>query len=198
MNHRKVFHDSVTELPEQPSPTPSGLKVNARGVDHGDEQLTVSFSLAIHPKVSDQLEALVASGAVVPVQELNTTYAVGSAEVDPLVTWLTKQGFDNIHVSPDRMSVYARASVSQIEKSLGVEMVRVTRSGITYTATRNAPSLPAEISASVHAIGGLQPFRHANKHFRRMMPKNRLQDPATDGNHTHNMAAPGVPRTPLA
>jgi kumamolisin len=43
-------------------------------------------------------------------------------------------------------------------------MVSVTRNGITYTAAKDAPSLPAEVAQSVHAIIGLQPFRHANKH----------------------------------
>src|SRR5258708_10555082 len=52
-------------------------------------------------------------------------------------------------------------------------MVRVTKDGITYTAARNAPSLPADIAGSVHAIVGLQPFRHAHKHNRRVPPRNR-------------------------
>jgi kumamolisin len=48
-------------------------------------------------------------------------------------------------------------------------MNRVTKDGITYTAAANAPSLPVAVGNSVHAIIGLQPFRHANKHFRRYM-----------------------------
>jgi len=49
----------------------------------------------------------------------------------------------------------------------------VTSDGVTYTAAQNAPSLPANIAGSVHAIGGLQPFRHAHRHNRRITPVNR-------------------------
>ena len=173
MNHRKVFHDSVVELPEQSGVTPSGLKVNAAKPEQGDEEMTLSFSLAIPQQAHDELEAAVARGQVVPVKDLNTKYAVAETEVDPLVNWLKAQGYTIIRVGQDRTSVFVRAKVSQIEKSLGVQMVRVTKNGITYTAARNAPSLPADIANSVHAIVGLQPFRHAHKHSRRVTPRNR-------------------------
>lgn len=56
-------------------------------------------------------------------------------------------------------------------------MVRVTKDGITYTAAKNPPSLPAAVGKNVQAIIGLQPFRHAHKHSRRYFPKsgNRMQ-----------------------
>src|SRR2546422_7313725 len=41
--------------------------------------------------------------------------------------------------SPDRTGVYARATVGQIEKTLQVQTVRVTKAGLTYTAARTAP-----------------------------------------------------------
>jgi kumamolisin len=173
MNHRKIFHDSIVELPEQPGVTPSGLKVNAAKPEQGDEEMTLSFSLAIPQKAHDELEAAVARGEVVPLKDLTTKYAVAETEVDPLVTWLKSQGYTILRVAQDRTSVFVRAKVTQIEKSLGVQMVRVTKDGITYTAARNAPSLPADIANSVHAIVGLQPFRHAHKHNRRVPPRNR-------------------------
>jgi len=173
MNHRKVFHDSIVELPEQPGVTPSGLKVNAAKPEQGDEEMALSFSLAIPQQAHDELEAAVARGEVVPLKDLNTKYAVAETQVDPLVTWLKSQGYTIVHIAQNRTSVFARAKIAQIEKSLGVQMVRVTKDGITYTAARNAPSLPADIAGSVHAIVGLQPFRHAHKHNRRVPPRNR-------------------------
>jgi kumamolisin len=170
MDQRKVFSDSVVELPAQPGVTPSGMKVNAKGVEHDDEKMPVTFSLAPPAGADAALEALVAKGQTVSAQDLQTKYAVAKADVTPLVAWLKKEGFDVDHVSDDGASVFARASVAQIEKSLAVDMVRVTKGGITYNAARNAPSLPADVGAVVNAIGGLQPFRHAIKHFRRIAP----------------------------
>jgi len=166
MSNRKVFHDSIVELPEQLGVTQSGLNVTATRPDHGDEKMEVSFSLAIPKNAQDELEAKVAAGQVVSPDELNAKYSVPQVEVDPLVNWLKNAGYEVTHISHDRTSVFARATVAQIEKSLGVNMVRVTKDGLTYTAARNAPSLPDDIATSVHAIGGLQPFRHAHKHFR--------------------------------
>ena len=45
MSQRKLFHDSVVELPQETAVTPTGMKVNARGPEHSDEKMTVSFAL---------------------------------------------------------------------------------------------------------------------------------------------------------
>ena len=173
MDNRKLFSDSVVQLPDQPGVTPMGLKVNARSIDQTDEKLTVSFSLAPSADSEARLESMVAKGETVSPEILNSTFGVAATELDPLVAWLKNEGFEIESISPDRTGVFARATVSQIERSLAVNMVRVTKGGITYTAARNAPSLPNNIAANVHAIGGLQPFLHAQKHFRWITPKNR-------------------------
>lgn len=169
MEHRKVFHDSVAELPAQPAMTPLGLKVNERDPKQDSEPLQLTFTLTDYDK-EKALEALVAAGKVLPVSALETKYAVPQSRVDALTTWLKSQGFDIMSVSKDRSCVFARATVAQIEHSLQVKMVRVTRNGVTHTAAQSAPSLPADIGAEVDSIGGLQPFLHMHKHFRKITP----------------------------
>ncbi|HEV3342051.1 MAG TPA: protease pro-enzyme activation domain-containing protein, partial [Pirellulales bacterium] len=139
MSPRKVFHDSVAELPVMPGMTPTGLKVNSAKDEHRDEKMTISFSLAVPKDAHDELEALVAQGKVVSPDELKTKYAVKPEAVKKLTDWLKGEGFEIEHVSSDGTSVYARASVGQIERSLSVTMVRVTKDGVTHTAARNAP-----------------------------------------------------------
>jgi kumamolisin len=82
--------------------------------------------------------------------------------------------------------------VDLIEKSLRVDMARVNRDGLTYTAARNAPSLPTAVGDAVQAIGGLQPFRHAHKHFRARVPRlaERLAPAAQDA------AGPAIANSP--
>jgi kumamolisin len=171
MSDRKVFQDSVVPLPKQEGLTHDGLMVNALGLEHRDEKMTILFSLAIPPQAQAQLEERVARGEVVPPDELEKLYAPEAADHEALVAWLKKQGFQILEVSSDGTSVYASASVDQIEKNLEVNMTRVTRNGITYTAARDAPSLPAEVGKGVQAIIGLQPFWHANKHSLKCAPK---------------------------
>jgi kumamolisin len=182
MNGRKVFHDSVVPIPVQTGLTPNGLMVNEASAPHLDEPMTVHFSLALPPEAESSLEEKVARGETVPSEALHRDYNVKQADADALVAWLKGQGFTIDDISPDNTSIYATAPAAEIAKSLQVTMVQVTRGGFTSTAARNAPSLPEDVGAPVHGIGGLQPFLHANKHARLRLP------------HRENRA--GLGRTP--
>jgi kumamolisin len=180
MSDRKIFQNSVTPLPVQEGLTPNGLMVNAAAPEHRDEEMTLLFSLEIPREAQADLEAKVARGEVVPPEEIQKNYSADPADLEALTSWLKEEGFEIKQVSDDRTSVYARASVNQIQQSLGVNMVSVTKDGLTYPAAQNAPSLPAEVGNGVHAIIGLQPFRQAHKQSRRCLPRggNRM---ASDG-----------------
>ncbi len=165
MSDRKVFHDSVVPLPSQDGLTPQGFFVQAVKPEQKKEPMAVLFSLALAKNARAALETKVEKGETISPQELRK-YAPPDADVKSLVDWLNANGFSNVEVAKDRASVYAQAPVDQIEKTLQVAMVRVTKDGLSYTAAQNAPSLPADVGRSVQAIEGLQPFRHANKHSR--------------------------------
>lgn len=109
-------------------------------------------------------------GEVVSPQELERDYGAKAADADKLVAWLKEQGFEVTHVTPNHTAVYARATVAQISRALDVQMTRVSREGMGYNAARTAPSLPANVGDGVHAIVGLQPFRHAYKNSRMRTP----------------------------
>jgi kumamolisin len=178
MSDRKIFQDSITPLPAEPGITPSGLIVNAMTPGRPDETLNVHFSLSVAPGVQAELEQKVAEGETVPLEELNKLYNAKPADKDALVTWLKTNGYEITRTSPD--GIYARAKASQIASSLDVNMVPVTKDGITYTSAQNAPSLPAEVARAVRSINGLQPFKHANKHLRRLLPE---RQPSQRGSH---------------
>jgi kumamolisin len=145
--------------------------VAAAGPEHRDETMTLLFSLAIPDDSHEELRKAVAQGKVIAAKDLTKKYAADPADVKTLVSWLKSEGFKIEQISADRTSVYARGTVDQIQKSLNVQMVRVTKDGITYTAAQDAPSLPAAVAKNVSAIIGLQPFRHAHKHLRMYLPQ---------------------------
>jgi kumamolisin len=182
MSERKTFQDSVMPLPAQPGPTPEGLVVNAAAPERPDETMDVHFSLSIAPDVQAQLEEKVAKGEVVPPEQLEKMYNAKPADTQALSAWLKSHGYEITHTSRD--GIYARAKASQIAKSLEVNMVPVTKNGVTYTAAQNAPSLPVEVANAVRSINGLQPYRQANKHLRRV--------PVEEGNRASADAAVGV------
>src|SRR5450631_1926730 len=135
MSERKLFQDSVTPLPATPGLTPEGLMVNALTPQHPDETMNVHFSLSIAADVQSQLEEKVAKGETVPPEELDKLYNVKPADKDALLTWLKANGYSITHASRD--GIYARAKASQIAKSLDVNMVPVTKDGVTYTSAQN-------------------------------------------------------------
>jgi len=192
MSDRKVFADSITPLPGQPENTMPGLMVNAARPQDANVIMRVLFSLAMPADKQADLEEKVARGEVVSPVELKKNYVADTKDTEALMDWLKTQGFQNIELSPNGTGVYASATTAQIEKSLEVNMVNVTRDGITYTAAKSAPSLPSEVAQSVHAIIGLQPFRHANKH--RILPVHRRKSHLLGT--TGAAAAPAVDKAP--
>src|SRR5580692_834296 len=180
MVERKIFQDSVTPLPVQTGLTPNGLMVQAVQPDQRNDLMTLLFSLSIPKAAQDELEARVAKGEVISFDEMKKSYSPNPADVDQLQNWLRAQGYQIVKVATDGTGVYAKANVAQIEQSLQTRMVRVTKDGLTYTASQNAPSLPADVGKSVHAIIGLQPFRQAHKNIRKRAPKNGNREILSD------------------
>jgi kumamolisin len=127
----------------------------------------VMFSMDTPPDLRKELEEKIAAGETVAAEELQSKYGGDSERADALVKWLKLQGFEILDIAADKSAIYARAPLPVVEGVLQVKMVPVTRDGITYMSAQNAPSLPADVGQPVHAILGLQPFRRAQKHFRR-------------------------------
>ena len=184
---RKVYANSVTPIPVQEGVAPQGFIVHAAESVNKQQEMTVLFSLSIPPAAETDLEAKVAGGQVLsPDQQKN--YEANAGDVDKLVSWLKAQGYEIVQVSPATASVYAKATAAQIEQSLAVNMVNVTKDGLTYVSARNAPSLPEDVGSSVRAILGLQPFRRAHKHARIFL----LRHPARQAARARTAAARAV------
>jgi kumamolisin len=167
MSERKVLQDSVVPLPDEPGLTTAGIFQHGVKPEDMTARMTLVFALRPPQERQDELEARVAAGEVMPVKELNERYRAPEESVNALTDWLTGQGYEIERVSDDRSSVYASAPLSVIESSLKVDMVTVSKEGVTYAAAKNAPSLPERVGADVRAIVGLQPWRRARKHLRR-------------------------------
>lgn len=167
MASRKILHDSVIPLhvdPGESDATPDGASIHAASGAHDDEILPLLFSLELPGDATARLEEMIARGEIATPETLHSDFAVPREQVDRVTEWLKGEGFEITSVSRDGTSVHVRATVRQIRRSLGVDMARVTQDGATYTAARNAPSLPADVGQAVHAIIGLQPFRRPRHH----------------------------------
>ncbi len=195
MTERKVFHDSVVPIPVESGPAPHGLMIQPASREYQDQRMTLHFSLALPSEVEADLEEKVARGETISADALSE-YGAKKADADSLTAWLKTNGFEIEGVSSDNTSIYASAPVAQIEKSLQVQMVRVNREGFTYTAARNAPSLPVSVGEAVQAIGGLQPFRQAHKHSKRRPPRNSNRSALGAAGHAAPGPSPSISNSP--
>jgi kumamolisin len=137
MADRKTFNDSVIPLPRQPGLTPEGVLATAAESQHGDDMMDVHFSLSLPLGAEQQLEARVAKGEVLPLDQLDKIYTTNPDDAKALAAWLKAEGFQIVRQTSD--GIYARGKVSQVAHSLEVEMSRVTKDGVTYNAAQNAP-----------------------------------------------------------
>lgn len=155
---RKVFANSVAPL------TSTGLTVQTWGAaPDSNDTMKLLFSLEIPAEATADLQKRIDKGEIISPKEYLEKYSAPQKGYDDLTKWLKENDFQVTRTSPDRTSVYARSTVANVEKTLKVNIVKVTTKGVTYNAAKNAPSLPADVGASVHAIIGLQPFRQAKK-----------------------------------
>ena len=167
---RKVFTDSVKLLPPPPAHRPDGLDVQAAAAADKKESMDLLFSLAIPKQAQKKLEDAVAKGEVISREKIARDYSPKQEDVDALTKYLKSRGFEITKITPNRTSVYAKATAAEIEKALQVEMVKVVKGGVTYIAAQERASLPMKAAAGVHAIIGLQPFRQAIKRDEKASP----------------------------
>jgi kumamolisin len=144
-------------------------------LDENSRNKTLVLHFSLTTENVRELQERVAKGQIVPPDEMAEKYSGSAANAKKLSTWLKSQGFKIIETSEDHTSVYAKATVAQIEKSLGVKMQKVTYKGKTKPSAASAPKLPRDVGDAVIAIDGLQPWIQAVKHN---VPRNKARSVA--------------------
>jgi kumamolisin len=166
---RKVFKNSITEIPPHMS-----LHVESATDEHANDPMQLLFSIELPKNLQDELDQRVKSGKILSTQEMQK-YRVPDATYAKLKKWLDEQELQIIRTNRPHTHIYVKGTVAQIEKALDVKMVRVKHEGMTYNATENPPSMPADVGAEVHGIIGLQPYLQAIKHIVKYNPPQIIQ-----------------------
>jgi kumamolisin len=130
-------------------------------------QATVDFSIALRMRNFPELQQRVGKGETIRLEEISAKYLPTSADVANVRQWLVAQGFEVLPAARYELSVFARGTVTQLQRAFGITFARVQFAGEEYTSAVTAPSLPADIAGPVLSINGLQPHLHPFPHFRR-------------------------------
>jgi kumamolisin len=161
----KRYDNSIVTTQQPQAAGIGAAAVSLKESERNSSTLRLHFGLVT--RNIEELQARVARGERVSPSELAAKYSGDPASANRLAKWLTQQGYRSIETSADHTSVYATATVAQIEKSLSVTMKKVTYKGVTKPAATTPPALPRDIGDAVVAIDGLQPWVRAIK--RRML-----------------------------
>ncbi len=161
-NNVKRFDQSIVPLP--PQLHPNGPRTAVEELSPNSRNATLSLNFDLATKNLEDLKARVAKGETISPSELAAKYSGDEEKSKKLADWLAQQGFSSIQVNHDHTSVYATATVNQIEKSLGATMKNVTYNGDTTPSATTPPMLPRDVGDAVISINGLQPWIKATKH----------------------------------
>ena len=106
----------------------------------------------------DELRARIGKGQVLTLAEMEARFFPRAEDWNRVATWARKNGY---YVEPDgrsHMTVFAKATISQIEASLKTRFERVIGpDGREVTAAVSPPSIPIELADVLSGISHLQP-----------------------------------------
>ena len=143
------------------------------------------FSLALPDSAQADLQKMVAEGRTVSPAQLNKKYAADANDAKALTSWLKSRGF-KIEEGLPRPHQRLRARYRRADReALNVNMVRVTKDGITYTAAQDAPSLPASVGRASVQSSDCSRSAARTKQFRICRPAKRRAGAGAPGEPRH-------------
>jgi kumamolisin len=123
------------------------------------------FEVALKMRNFAELQARVNNGEHISPQEMADKYEPLPSDYQATIAWLTSKGLTITRQDSHHMAVFARGTVSQIQKAMQVTFARVASEGKEYTSAITAPSVPSTISPLLVGINGLQPHIRARHHL---------------------------------
>ena len=124
----------------------------------------IDFSIALKMRNFAELQHRTGLGEIIPLEEMGARYFPAAAEVEIVRGWLIAQGFEVLPATQYELSIFARGTVTQLQRAFGVTFARVQFAGEEHTSAITAPSLPADVAEPVLSINGLQPHLHPFVH----------------------------------
>ena len=141
---------------------------------------SMDFVVSLRMRDLAVLQGRIQAGQTIPQSEMEARYLPLRADYERVASWLQGQGLTLTLQDRNHTNVFVRGSVATVSAALGVTFARVAAAEGEFSSAVTDPSLPAEVSASVLGITGLQP------HLRMHSP--RLQE--TAGTKVNNTATP--------
>lgn len=154
-----ALSETTMTLPDSVVPLPRAALLSA-----ASKGAVLPLATTLRMRDLAGLQARVGRGELVNRAELEARYLPLERDYAAVEEWLTAQGFEIVATDVDRLGLFVRGNVGQIEASFGVKMSSVRIDGEEHLAAEDAPRVPARLP--VLGIGGLQPLGIRHPHLR--------------------------------
>ena len=151
LTDRILLTDSIVPLTPQAEATVRPLAIQQLGESM---EIEVALQMRSRPK----LMAKIARGEIISSEEMDREYLPLATEYELVRKWLAAQGMQITGTPANRLSIYVRGTILQLQQSFQTDFVQINVDGANWRAARTSPSVPAEIAAPVLGINGLQPY----------------------------------------
>jgi hypothetical protein len=158
---RVVFGGSIREVSEGAADVHKPT-ISRRVLSTAEHSAGLTFEVALRMRNFDELQARIARGEQISPSEMAARYYPLQGDHDRVVLWMQGQGLEVTRTDANRLAVFGRGSVDAVARAFQVDFARVSATDGEYTSAVTAPSLPADVSAPVLGIHGLQP--HIRRH----------------------------------
>lgn len=125
------------------------------------KNITVSLQLRNQEQLDEFLEAVQNPQSpsyhrYLTPEQFAAQYAPTQAQVDTVIAYLTKNGFKNITVSPNRTLVRASGTAGSVKQAFNTSLKSFSHNGRRVFANASAAQVPAELGHIVGSVLGLQ------------------------------------------
>ena len=159
--------ENRVSLPQSVGTIRADVAATRRALNAKDLASPLNFSVALQMRDFAGLQARVARGETFSRTELEQRYLPLRSDYEAVKAWALSQGLTLRGEDDSRLNVFLRGSVSQVQSSLQVSMVKVTSEGMDYPAADSEPSLPVSIAGVVVGVNGLHPYHHLHRHIKK-------------------------------
>jgi subtilase family serine protease len=159
----------------------------------------LAFSQPMHVVVTlklrneQQLDSYIAKPGFKPLtsEQFNAQYAPTAEQAQAVANYLSKAGFTNVKIAPNRAQVEADGRADTAQTAFGTSFVHVkTKEGRDAFANNSPVRIPASLQGTVNAVLGMQ-----NVHISHVFAK-RLNPNVVHGNNLQPMAGTAVGHKP--
>ena len=139
----------------------------------------LAFSHPMHVVVTlklrneQQLDSYIAKPGFKPLtsEQFNAQYAPTAEQAQAVANYLTKAGFTNVKIAPNRALVEADGSADTAQTAFGTSFVHVkTKEGRDAFANNSPVRIPASLQSTVNAVLGMQNVHISHVFAKRLNP----------------------------